>query len=391
MTRFFRYISIIVVFLSVAFTASGRDSLDVRKFYHNAGLEFSGGYNLPSHGYYNGYNPLKKPIRANSLLHLKYGFGYQPDTWLGSLYPNVTQGFGIAGCTFYSSELMGTPVLAYIFQNVPLIQVKDGMSVDYAWELGGSYGWQQSAMIATRANIYVNVGLKLSYAVSKYLTLNIGPEFSHCSNGDTKYPNGGSNMFNLKVGVTGHAVPKYGKADRRVIDEYEEELRQKSFAERMEYDLVFLGGFRAGKVTEKKSYVINEQFPFFCLNLSPLYRLNRNLSAGASLDLLADRSANLYDVVYDSETKTVLSYEQPGIDEQMAAGLSLKGEITMPVFTVGVGFGGFVIPSGNSLRGFYSTFSLKTFMTDSVFLNVTYRLSTKNFTHNMMYGVGLRF
>ena len=198
-------------------------------------------------------------------------------------------------------------------------------------------------------------------------------------------------MFNLKVGVTGHAVPKYGNADRRVIDEYEEELRQKSFTERMEYDLVFLGGFRAGKVTGKKSYVINEQFPFFCLNFSPLYRLNRNLSVGASLDFLADRSANLYDVVYDSETKTVLSYEQPGIDEQMAAGLSLKGEITMPVFTVGVGFGGFVIPSGNSLRGFYSTFSLKTFMTDSVFLNITYRLSTKNFTHNMMYGVGLRF
>lgn len=391
MFSYLRHITLSIVFLSVALIASGRDSLTVRKLYQNIGCEFSAGYNLPSHGYYRGYNPLEKPVRANSLLHLKYSFGFQPDTWLGSMYPNVTQGVGLAGCTFYSHELMGTPVIAYIFQNVPLIQLKKGMSVDYAWELGGSYGWKQSAMIATRANIYVNVGLRLSYGISDLLTLNIGPEFTHCSNGDTKYPNGGSNMFNLKVGVTGHAVPKRGEADRRVINEYEKELSQKSFAQRMEYDLILSGGCRAGKVTGKTARVINDAFPFFCLNFSPLYRLNRNLGAGVSLDFLADRSANLYDVVYDRETKTVISYSQPGIYKQMAAGLSLKGEITMPIFTVGVGFGGFVIPSGNSLKGLYSTFSLKTYMSDKLFLNVTYRLSTKNFTHNMMYGMGVKF
>ena len=198
-------------------------------------------------------------------------------------------------------------------------------------------------------------------------------------------------MFNLKVGVTGHAVTKRGESDRRVINEYEKELRQKSFAERMEYGLILSEGFRAGKVTGMFSRVINDKFPFFCLNFTPLYRLNRHLSAGASIDLLADRSANLYDVVYDRETKTVISYSQPEIYEQMAAGLSLKGEITMPIFTVGVGLGAFVLPSGNSLRGLYSTFSLKTFMTDRLFLNVSYRLSTKNYTHNMMYGMGVKF
>lgn len=391
MVRHFRYIIILIVFLSVALNASGRDSLGVHKIYQNVGVELSAGYNLPSHGYYNGYNPLNKPIYANSLFHLKYSFGYQPETRLGSLYPDVTQGFGLAGCTFYSHDLMGTPVIAYIFQNVPLIQLKQGMSVDYAWELGGSYGWKQTELIATRANIYVNVGLKLSYDLSECLTMNVGPEFMHCSNGDTKYPNGGSNMFNMKVGVTGHLVPKQGQLNRGVIDEYESELKNKSFYERMEYDLILLGGLRAGKVTGKASRVINDHFPFFCLSFSPLYRLNRHLSAGASVDFLADRSANLYNVVYDRETKTVISYSQPEIYKQMAAGLSLKGEIVMPVFTVGVGFGGFVIPAGNSLSGLYSTFSLKTFMTENLFLNVCYRLSTKNFTHNMMYGVGVRF
>ena len=391
MFRYIRHIVLSIVFLSVALNASGRDSLDVRKLYSDVGIEFSAGYNLPSHGYYNGYNPLKKPIYANSLVHLKYGFGFQPGTRLGSLYPNVTQGIGIAGCTFYSKELMGTPVIAYIFQTVPLLAFKPGMSVDYAWELGGSYGWKQTELIASRANIYVNVGLKLSYDFCRYWSINVGPEFTHCSNGDTKYPNGGSNMFNLKVGVTGRVTPKQGQADRRVIEEYEKELSQRTFAEKIEYDLALSGGVRAGKVKGEKAYIINEPFPFFGLTFTPLYRIDRHFSAGLSLDVLADRSANIYDVVYDRETKTVLSYKQPGLDKQIAAGLSVKGEISMPIFAVGVGMGGFVVPSGDSLKGVYGTFSLKTFMTDSLFLNICYRLSTNNFTHNMMYGMGVRF
>lgn len=391
MFRYIRHIVLSIVFLSVALNASGRDSLDVRKLYSDVGIEFSAGYNLPSHGYYNGYNPLKKPLHFNSLVHLKYGFGFQPGTRLGSLYPNVTQGIGFAGCTFYSKELMGTPVLAYIFQNAPLLQLDQDLRLDYAWELGGSYGWKKTELIATSTNVYINVGLKLTYDISDCFALNVGPEFTHCSNGDTKYPNGGANLFNLKVGVTGHVVPKHSVTDRRVIDEYEEKLRKRSYADRMEYDLVLFGGWRSGKVTDKKSYVINEPFPFFGLNFMPMYRLDRHFSAGLSLDLLADRSANLYDVVYDSAAKKVISYSQPGIDEQMAAGLSLKGEITMPIFAVGVGFGGFVIPAGNSLRGLYSTFSLKTFMTERLFFNLSYRLSTKNYTHNLMYGMGIRF
>lgn len=391
MNRYFRHIILLIVFLSVALVVSGRDSLNVRRFYHDVGLAASAGYNLPSHGYYNGHNPLNQPIRANSSVHLKYGFGFQPGTRLGSLYPGVTQGVGVAGCTFYSHELMGTPVIAYIYQNVPLMALKPGISLDYSWELGGSYGWKQTELIASRANIYVNVGLKFSYDFCRYWSMSVGPEFTHCSNGDTKYPNGGSNMFNLKVGVTGHVVPRQGQVDRKVIEEYENELTKKTFAERLEYDLAFSGGIRAGKVKGEKSYIINEPYPCFCLTFTPQYRIDRHFSAGASFDVIADRSANLYDVVYDSEAKLVTSYSVPSVLEQTAAGISIRGEITMPIFIVGVGFGGFVLPAGNSLSGLYSTFSLKTFMTESLFLNISYRLSTKNFTHNMMYGVGLRF
>ena len=381
-----RLVYTILIFLSVAFTAAGRDSL-----YHSVSVAASAGYNLPSHGYYRGHNPAGEPIPANTSVHLKYGFGFQGGTRLGDLYPDVTQGVGLAGLTFYSPSLMGTPVVGYIYQNARILNLAPGLGLDYAWELGGSYGWRQTEIISSRANIYVNVGLRLAWDMSQLWTLTCGPEFSHFSNGDTSYPNGGANLVNFKVGVTGHLVAQRESLDRSAIREYESELRERSFGQRLEYDLVVFGGWRAGKLTGRSYALINEAFPVFGLNFMPSYRLNRFLSAGASLDVLADRSANLYDIVKDPETREVISYQQPSLGRQVAAGVSVRGEITMPIFTVGVGVGGFVVPNGDSLRGLYSTFCLKTFLNEHLFLNVSYRLSSRNFTHNMMYGLGWRF
>ena len=386
MTQMRRYILVTLIFLSAALSAAGRDSL-----YHDISFAASAGYNMPSHGFYRGHNPSGNPLYVNTSYHLKYAFGYQPGTRYGDLYPSVTQGVGIGAMTFYDHSLMGTPVLAYVFQNARLLDLAPELGLDYAWEFGGSYGWRSNDIIVSRANIYVNVGLMLSWDMSKLWTLTFGPEFSHCSNGDTKYPNGGANLLNFRVGLTGHMVQKEGAADKSVAKEYESELREKPFSDRMEYDLVLFGGWRAGKVIEETYALINDAFPVFGVNFMPSYRLSRHFSAGISLDLLADRSSNLYDVVRGDDIDEVVSYKQPSLGHQIAAGVSVRGEITMPIFTVGIGVGGFVLGNGSSLRGLYSTFCLKTFMTEHLFLNVSYRLSARNFTHNMMYGLGWRF
>ena len=386
-----RHIISLMILLLSAFHAGGSDSLGVRRLHHDLTLAASGGYDLPSHGYYNGYNPFGKPIRGNSSLHIEYGFGFTDATRAGRLYPGVTQGIGLSACTFYDNELMGTPVFAYMFQKARICEFKSGFGLDYSWNLGASYGWRVSDMIASPWNVYVNVGLQLSWDVSRRWTLGFGPEFTHCSNGDTAYPNGGANLINMKLALTRHFVEVPSGKDRTSVLEYESLLRQKRFVDRMHYDLVLAGGWRAGKVTGETYALINKAFPFFGLNFMPMYRLDRHFSVGASLDLLADRSADIYDVVRDEETREVVSYSQPPLHRQIAAGLSLRGDITMPVFTVGAGVGGFVLGGGNSLKGLYTTFTLKAFVTERLFLNVTYRLSSRNYTHNLMYGLGWRF
>ena len=391
MRRLLSHIVTTMVLLLSAFHADGSDSLTVRRLHHDVTVAASAGYNLPSHGYYRGYNPLKKPIPANTSLHLEYGFGFTDATLQGRLYPGVTQGLGISALTFYSPELMGTPLCAYKFQNARIYDFKPGLGLDYSWKLGASCGWAKSGLIASRWNISVNLGVFMTWDISPKWTLGFGPEFTHYSNGDTSYPNGGANLMNLRVGLTGHIVENRSTGDRSDIVEYESRLRSKSFAERVRYDLILTGGWRAGKVSRDIYAIMNQPFACFGLNFMPMYQLNRNFSVGASLDLLADRSANLYDIVFEEPSNDVKSFSQPPLHKQMAAGLSLRGDITMPIFTVGAGVGAFVCPNGQSLRGLYTIFTLKTFVSERLFLNVTYRLSALNYTHNLMYGLGWRF
>lgn len=379
------------LFLLSALCVYSSDISSVRSISHHVGASFSAGYNLPSHGYYNGYNEVGKPIRTNSSLHLKYGFGYTDATEKGQLYPGVIQGIGLASCTFYEHSLMGTPIFAYIYQNAEIMRFSSGLSLDYGWDLGASYGWRKNDMNGSAFNIYINVGLMLSWDVTPSWTIGIGPEFTHCSNGDTKYPNGGSNLFNFKLSAVGHINPLNDVEDRGYIKKYEDELRQKKFSDRMFYDLILCGGWRAGKVNSDVHALINRPFPVVGLNFIPQYRLNRHFSIGASLDMILDRSADIYNVTLAPETKEPISYSQPPAYEQIGAGLSLRADITMPIFTVGVGAGGFIPGLSDTLKGAYAVFNIKAFVTERLFINMSYRLSSINYTHNVMYGLGWRF
>lgn len=386
-----RHIFTVFIILMTCVSAAGRDTVAVKSLYHDISAAVSGGYNLPSHGYYRGYNPAGRPLYANSSLHFEYAFGFNPQTRQGSLYRGVTQGIGLSGLTFFDHELMGTPVFAYIFQKARILDFRPGLGFDYKWDLGASYGWQRTEMVGSRTNIYINVGLMLTWDISKSWSVSLGPEFSHCSNGDTCYPNGGANLINLRAAVTGHAVPCHASADRSAINEYETSLRHKNFARRIHYDLVLFGGWRSGKVNDEVYAIINKPFPFCGINFMPMYRLDRHFSVGASLDLIADRSSGIYDIVFDDEKENVLDYKLPPLSRQLAAGLSVRADITMPIFTVGVGAGGFVLGNHSTLSGLYTMFCLKAFVTERLFLNVSYRLSARNYTHNMMYGLGWRF
>ena len=80
----------------------------------------------------------------------------------------------------------------------------------------------------------------------------------------------------------------------------------------------------------------------------------------------------------------------PGIQNQLALGLSGRAEYVMPFFTIGVGLGTNVLGRGN-LRGLYQVFALKINVTRSSFLHIGYNLQDFQTPNYLMLGLGFRF
>ena len=133
--------------------------------------------------------------------------------------------------------------------------------------------------------------------------------------------------------------------------------------------------------------LINDAFLVAGLQFNPLYHLNQSLSFGPFLDIIYDRSANLIPQVDEEDN---FSYSYPSFIKQCAAGLSLRGELRMPIFAINVGAGYNFSYRGSDLRGIYGSFILKAFVSKSMFVNIGYRLSSVLYSHNLMFGLGWR-
>ena len=113
--------------------------------------------NMPSHGFYRGYNEMGKAVPYAASAHLKYSFTLSPESRLGQLYPTAYQGVGIAVHSFFNHDLTGTPIIMYLFQGSRIADLGRKLSLDYEWNLGASYGWKVNEVVGSRWNIYINM------------------------------------------------------------------------------------------------------------------------------------------------------------------------------------------------------------------------------------------
>ena len=342
--------------------------------------------NIPTHGFYRGYNDMRKAVNYAAPVHLKYSFTLNQENRLGRLYPTAYQGVGVAVHSFFHHDLIGTPVIMYLFQGSRIAYLGKKVSLDYEWNLGASYGWKVNEVVGSRWNIYINVGLPFTWHVNPQCDLSFGPEYTHFSNGDTTFPNGGANTVGVRLGMTWKGQSNNAgkhmteKAPGRLLVQGEDELERLKPAERMSYDLFVYGAWRADRyIHEGKLHIINEPHAVAGMTINPLYRLNRYFSVGPGLDVMHDRSADL-----TGDTKRL------PVTRQTALGLSAKAELTMPYFSINLGAGYNILSGADDLKGFYTTYNLKGFISERFFLTIGYRLGSVNYAHNLMFGVGVR-
>ena len=351
--------------------------------HHRVSVEVHPAYHMASH-----YVMRNQPSTLS--LHARYSFSFSQESRMGELFPTAYQGVGVAAYTYWNHDLMGTPMAAYIFQGARIADLTSTLSVGYEWNLGYSWGWHANDAMNSWGNVMINVAIPFAWRVGDRWELSFTPDFTHFSNGDTHFSNAGSNMFGLRIGATYLFNTERIAASARRFIAPSNTLINKSFAKHITYDIIVYGGWRADRFMEGGTFFyIDKALPIGGVNFQPTYHLNDYFGVGASLDVQLDSSLNLYGGVKDEMGNTI-AYMRPSLWEQTEVGLSLRGEISAPVFSVGVGFGVNMHDVGCDMSRFYTTFSLKAHITRQLFLYVGYRFNSTQYTHNLMYGIGVR-
>lgn len=360
---------------------------------HRIGLESGGAYVIPTDPFYKSEDNRMKPLHNAFSGHIKYSFGLPSGTPGSQVFADTYQGIGIAYYNFGNEKELGSPFLAYLFQRSKITRAGSKTSIDYEWNFGISAGWHPydpiknpgNVIIGSRLNAYVNVGLYLNRQIGRRLTLSGGLDFTHFSNGNTQYPNAGLNTTGLKLG----AIYNVSHLDYNRTQP-KQELTVPKFPKHLSYDLVLFGSWRKKgvaffeqQVASPYNYLVTGAY------FAPMYNFGYRFRAGLSLDAIYDGSANVYteDYIAGGEPR----FFKPGLDKQIALGVSARGEYVMPLFTIGLGIGRNLVHKGGDLRGFYQSLALKIRATRSAFLHIGYNLKDFHEPNYLMLGFGYRF
>lgn len=197
-------------FLLAIFASQAADSTLIVG--HRIELSARGAYVMPTNIIVRGYNASDARTTSAFGGSLEYGFSFSQKSKYGRYYPFAYQGLGVGAMAFDSDKVTGNPINIYVFQGSRIARLSNRLSLDYEWNFGLSAGWRKVTTdgrltiddidgLGSHLNAYIDLGLKLNYAISPRLSLTAGINLSHYSNGNTDYPNPGINLLSGKLGL----------------------------------------------------------------------------------------------------------------------------------------------------------------------------------------------
>lgn len=396
MARLMRNIACIVFAALFTYSAEAESSSpDSVKINEGAELEIRQGYVFPTKSFFRGDNATGKPIRSYTSAHIRYSFKFDHESYYGRLYPTAYQGIGASLNSFDDRKEMGMPIAIYIFQGAPFATLSSNLTLGYEWNFGASFGWKEydavknpnNDVVGSDINAYMDIGLTLHWNVRKCWNIVAGLNLTHYSNGNTDYPNYGVNIVGGKIGLVGN----FGNERNHLLEKAGKRLST-PFKPHLGCDIVIYGATRRKGINwPNDSYLVPGSFGIAGLNLNPMWSFNKYFRAGISTDAQYDESANIKDHFAGASQYGEVKFHRPPFREQFAIGLSVRAELTMPIFSVNMGIGRNIIYKGNDTDCFYQILALKAAISHNAFIHIGYQLNNFHTPNNLMVGFGYRF
>ncbi|HRF69012.1 MAG TPA: acyloxyacyl hydrolase [Muribaculum sp.] len=391
-----KIIASILIFSAITSYAAQNDTCTVSpKLIHHIGADVRPSYvassrNATTYSYDDGERPGEMHTALSA--HMKWSFSFSDATKLGRMYPEAYQGIGIGYTSFFNSDRIGNPIGLYIFQGAPIVHLSDRLSLNYEWNFGATFGWKKydpelphvNLVVGSKVNAYINLGLMLKYRISKRINLTAGIDMSHYSNGNTSWPNPGVNSIGGRVGVvyTLNTVPErrnYAMPDTAAC-----------MKPHISYDMVVYGAARKRAVETYETEMVPGHFAVAGINFAPMYNFNRYFRAGLSADIQYDEGSNLSKYWIEGTHDENIKFRRQPFKDCISAGVSIRGELVMPIFSINMGIGRNFIACHEN-RNFYQILALKVHIMPQAFLHIGYQLNSFKNPNNLMIGFGYRF
>ena len=359
----------------------------------SVGAEISPFRVIPTNGFIKGDNPEGKRIEAGFAAAMRIGFIFNGRSREGMLYKGLYQGIAIGALSFSPAPALGTPMSAYVYQGAPIARLGRKLSLGYEWKFGAAFGWKHRDLgeemhndpVSTPVTAMMGLALKLSYRASDRCLISFGIEAEHFSNGNTSLPNAGVNTALASIGVS------YSFSGRPESGTPPAALASDADRGKWIFDIMAYGAWRRRVVSvgdPAQPQMCPGKFGVAGMQLSPMRRLNRWISAGPSLDVQWDEGGGLEPYWVEGTSEECIKFFRPPFCKQIKAGISARAELTMPIFHINAGIGYDLINPKGDMR-LYQTLALKTFVARNIYINVGYRLGNFSDPENLMLGLGI--
>lgn len=339
---------------------------EVEKF---IGVNLGGGVMLPTNDFVK-----KSDVGGFGAATIKYGYHSAAYSWTDKVFGMPYWGVGLSFSYFPCHESLGYPFTPFLFQGATLYNFNEKVSFNYEWNLGMSFNWnpydpfdnRSNIAIGTSTNVYVAFFPYINFPIAEGSDLKVGVGFSHFSNGSTKKPNKGLNLFSSFVeydhdlGERKNVQPVKYHAGSTFNPYWDLDLMLTISSRQLEFDTVGTG---------LKSRYVDKSFPIMALSVAPMYVKNYRYKYGFGFDFMYDGSVNSeawreYNVYDDT------MYDRVKLGpfwDRFLAGVAAKGELTMPYYSILGSMGYNYLQKDKAISRLYQIIAIKIYLKENLY------------------------
>lgn len=373
-------------------TVSAQDSIQIKhpKF---VSFQMAEGLMLPSARIVNEETKTSNVVALN----LKYGRYAKGDTPEDLYYGMPYWGIGMYKPFYSLHNELGNPFSVYLLQGATLKTFRSGASLNYEINLGVSFNWNhfdadrnpQFEALGSPVNAHLGGLLYFKKPLSTAVDLQLGVDLLHFSNGSLRTPNYGLNTVSAILGFAYHI----GK--ERATHPSERATRTlPPFEKRTVHDLSIFATSRTVNIdttgTRLRNKFPERRFQVVGLNYACMWHVARRFMWGPSMEMVYDEGnhSSIHAEVSEGNDSYREVVRLGTVFERFSVGLSLKGELVMPGYSIFANLGYQVLYQGNEKR-FYQIYGAKVYLTEG--LSASFGVKSNNLTKSQFLYISIGY